>query len=104
MIWIWYCVYSHASSIRPAGKGQYHQRIVTIGLNEELERSRLIERLSERLRDLSPAQEGLFQPNQRIELVRNVIPDMVRRDLTHNGLLANGASITNRLLAWIELV
>jgi ERCC4-related helicase len=86
------------------GKGQYHQRIVAIGLNEEWERSRQIERLAESLRDLSSAQIGLFPPIQRTELVRNVIPEMVRRDLTHNGLLGNGASISNRLLAWVELV
>jgi superfamily II DNA or RNA helicase len=86
------------------GKGHYHQRIVTIGLNEAQERSLMIERLAETLQDLAPAQEGLFRPTERANLVRNVIPEMVRRDLTHNGLLVNGASITNRLLAWFELV
>jgi hypothetical protein len=86
------------------GKGHYHQRIVTIGLNEAQERSRLIERLAENLQDLTPAEEGLFRPSDRANLVRNVIPEMVRRDLTHNGLLVNGASISNRLLAWVELV
>ncbi len=86
------------------GKGQYHQRIVTIGINEEWERSRPVERLAETLRDLAPAREWLLEARQRTELVRTVIPEMVRRDLTHGGLLANGASISNRLLAWVELV
>jgi hypothetical protein len=86
------------------GKGQYHQRIVTIGINDKGERSRLIERLAEGLRDLSVAHDGLFDPDQRTRLVRAVIPDMVRRDLAHNGLLADGASLSNRLLVWVELV
>jgi hypothetical protein len=86
------------------GKGQYHQRIVTIGINEQRERSRQIERLGEKLRDLTTAHEALLESAQRTDLVRAVIPEMVRRELAHNGLLANGASISNRLLAWVELV
>jgi len=86
------------------GKGQYHQRIVTIGINDQKERSRQIERLAEKLRDLAAAHEAHFESDKRTELVRAVIPEMVRRDLAHNGLLANGASISNRLLAWVELV
>jgi hypothetical protein len=86
------------------GKGQYHQRIVAIGINEQRERSRQVERLAERLRDLAAAHNALFEPSQRAELVRGVIPEMVRRELAHNGLLANGASISNRMLAWVELV
>ena len=85
------------------GKGQYHQRIVTIGINDEGQRSRQVERLAENLRDLAPAYEVLLDARQRMELVHAVIPEMVRRDLTHGGLLANGASISNRLLAWVEL-
>jgi hypothetical protein len=86
------------------GKGQYHQRIVTIGVNEQRERSRQIERLVEQLRDLAAAHEALFESAQRTELVRAIIPEMLRRDLAHHGQLANGASISNRLLAWVELV
>ncbi|MHB1423870.1 MAG: DEAD/DEAH box helicase [Gemmataceae bacterium] len=86
------------------GKGQYHQRIVTIGINDHRERFRQIERLAEKLRDLAIAHDGLFEPGERTDLVSTVIPDMVRRDLAHNGLLANGASISYRLLAWVELV
>ena len=85
------------------GKGQYHQRIVAIGINEKRERSRQVERLTERLRELAAAHDALFEPSQRTELVRGVIPEMVRRELAHNGLLANGASISDRLLAWVEL-
>jgi hypothetical protein len=86
------------------GKGQYHQQIVTIGLNEVGERSRQVERLGADLRDLELAREALLRPDQRLEWVRSLIPEMIRRELTHNGHLVNGASLTARLLAWVELV
>jgi superfamily II DNA/RNA helicase len=86
------------------GKGQYHQRIVTIGLNEQRERSRQIERLVDSLRELAPAHDGVFRSDERVELVRSIIPDMLRRELTHNGLLASADSLSCRLMAWVELV
>jgi hypothetical protein len=63
----------------------------------------MIERLADRLRDLSVAHESLSDSDQRTCLVRTAIPDMVRRDLAHNGHLADGASLSNRLLVWVEL-
>lgn len=86
------------------GKGQYHQRIVTIGLNENGERSRPIERLASNLCDLEVAQECLLAPERRDHWVRSLVPEMIRRELDHNGLLGNGASLSARLLAWVELV
>jgi hypothetical protein len=86
------------------GKGQYHQRIVTIGVNEQRERSRQIERLAESLRELSPSHDGLFPSDERLELIHSLIPDMLRRELTHNGLLGATDSLSSRLLAWVELV
>lgn len=86
------------------GKGQYHQKIVTIGLNETGERSRPVERLAANLRELGTAHEGLLSAERRAEWVRSVIPEMIRRELAHSGLLANGASLSVRLLAWVELV
>ena len=86
------------------GKGQYHQRIVTIGVNEQRERSRQIERLAASVRELAPSHDGLFQSDERIDLVRSLIPDMLHRELTHNGLLTSADSLSSRLLAWIELV
>lgn len=85
------------------GKGQYRQSIVTLGLNEAGERSRPIERLATSFRELEPAAEGLVPPEQRVEWVRSVLPEMFQRELAHNGCLADGASFSARLLAWVEV-
>ena len=86
------------------GKGQYHQKVVTIGLNENGDRSRPIERAAASLRDLAAAQECLLPEERRADWIRSLVPEMIRRELTHSGLLGNGASLSVRLLAWVELV
>ena len=85
------------------GKGQYHRRVVTLGLNEPGERSRLLERLAGDMRELVPLEQTLLTPEQQTELVRSVLPEMLRRDLDYAGLLTEGASLSSRLLAWVEL-
>jgi len=86
------------------GKGQFHQRIVTIGLSPGGERSPYIEKLAVSFKQLAPADDGRVPMHRRHELVQSVIPDMVRRELAHAGALAEDASFSIRLLAWVELV
>ena len=85
------------------GKGQFNRRIVTLGLSQSGERSRRLERLVPRIREFAPTTEALLKQDTRIDLVRNRLPEMLRRDLTHAGALPDGASFSARLLAWIEL-
>lgn len=85
------------------GKGQYHRRVVVIGLNSSVERSRQIELLAHTLREIEPAERSVFDAGCRLRLVRTVLPEMVRRELSHVGLLEGGSSCSLRLLAWIEL-
>ncbi len=86
------------------GKGQYHQKIIPIGLNEGGERTPAIERLVARLRDLDASHENLLRPERRVEWVRSLLPEMIRRELAHTGSLPDGASFSTRLVAWVELV
>lgn len=86
------------------GKGQFQRRVVTLGLNASGERSRAVEQLAGRLRDLRPSQTSLLQPPKRVELVRKALPEILRRDLAHAGALPDGASFSARLLAWVEIV
>ncbi len=86
------------------GKGHVHQRIVNIGLNAEGERSRPLERIEDYLYGLEPAQQFLFEPVRRAELVQSAVPEMIRRELAHAGILAEDASFSARLLAWGEVV
>lgn len=74
------------------GKCHYHQRIVTIGINGE---NKDVARLNGWSRGADTW--------SRNDVVRDTSA-MVQRNLAHNGLLTNAASISNRLLAWIELV
>jgi len=56
------------------GKGQSHQKVVMLGLNEQGERSRPVERLATILRDLAPAHESLLPVERRAEWVRSLVP------------------------------
>lgn len=77
--------------------------IVNIGLNAEGERYRPLERMEDHLHGLEPAQQFLFEPARRTALVRTAIPEMIRRELAHAGVLAEDASFSARLLAWVEI-
>ena len=85
------------------GKGQFHRRVVILGLNETGERSPLVERMAAHLRDLKPPRSALLEPDRRLELVRKTLPEMLRRDLAYAGALPEGASFSAHLLAWVEL-
>ena len=85
------------------GKGHYHRRIATIGLNADGERARSIEAMATHLPQLTAAEAAVFPRDKRVAFVRNRIPEMLRRDLSHSGALPEGASFSARLLAWIEV-
>ncbi|HET6880581.1 MAG TPA: helicase-related protein [Pirellulales bacterium] len=86
-----------------AGKGQFHQRVVTVGLSSNGERSRVVERHADETLDLEPVNEAVFDVGHRTKLVRLTIPEMIRRDLSHAGILSAEGSMSTRLLAWVEL-
>jgi hypothetical protein len=86
-----------------SGQGRVQQRILSLGLNCDGERSHPLERLLDRLGDLQPCDEAVFDSNRRAELVRSVAPEMIRRELAHTGVLTEEASFSARLLAWVEL-
>ena len=56
------------------------------------------------LSDLCPASEFVLAPAAQTELAGTVIPDMLRRDLAHKGLLSESVAMDWRLLAWVEIV
>jgi hypothetical protein len=84
------------------GKRQYHQRLVTLAANPQGERLRQMERQLGDLRLLRPADHAILQAGERHELL-HTIRDMLRRELSHLGLLNEGESFSSRLLAWIEV-
>ena len=79
------------------------QRVIPIGLDDQGKRSKTIELLLPSLGNLLPASESVLTSAARTKLVSTVLPDMLRRDLAHKGLLSDSITLAWRLLAWVEL-
>lgn len=82
---------------------RFVQKVIPIGLDDQGKRSKAIEVMAPALGSLSPASDSIFTPAERTELASTVIPDMLRRDLTHKGLLSELVTMSWKLLAWVEL-
>jgi len=56
-----------------------------------------------RLAELAVTESGGPMPVSAAEQLRSRLPDMVRRELQHRGLLTDEASVAMRLIAWIQV-
>lgn len=81
---------------------RYMQRILSVGLDQEGNRCPRIERLADSLGNLEPASSSVLSTANRTNLVSTTIPEMLRRDLLHKGLLSDSVTVSWRLLAWVE--
>ena len=79
------------------------QKVIPLGLGDHGQRSKSIELLVNSLGRLRPGAESAFNADKRTELVSTVIPEMLRRDLAHKGMLSDSVTLNWRLLAWIEI-
>ena len=79
------------------------QKVIPLGLGDQGQRSKSIELLVNSLGRLRPGAESMFSADKRTELVSTAIPEMLRRDLAHKGLLSDSVTLNWRLLAWIEV-
>ena len=79
------------------------QRVVPIGVDGQGRRSKAVETVLNSLSSLDARSVSVFTEEERRGLVRTVIPEMLRRDLTHKGLLSDSVTVAWRLLAWVEL-
>jgi superfamily II DNA or RNA helicase len=82
---------------------RFMQRIIPIGLDTQGKRNRSIENLVDSFSTLLPAINSSVEPATRTEFLTTAIPEVLRRDLAHKGLLSNSVTMASRLLAWIEL-
>ena len=80
------------------GKGRFQRRVLMIGLDEAGKRSRRLEQVGTRLRELQLTRPALFDRQKRTRLVRKDLPEMIQRELTHAGSLPEGASFSARPL------
>lgn len=78
------------------------QKIAFVGIDAEGNRCKPLERMVDSIEEFSPSSTGLLTPEKRTEFVEVTLPQMLRRDLAHAGVLSDSASLSWRLLAWIE--
>jgi hypothetical protein len=82
---------------------RFIQRVIAVGLDEHGKRCNLIEKLADSVRTLSAGSSSVLCPEKRAELIGVTVPDMLRRDLAHKGLLSDSVTLSWRLLAWVEI-
>ena len=85
----------------PDGSSLRH--ILPIAADQQGHRKREIEHNASALCDLGDAGAASPLPFDRRQLVREVFPEMIQRELNFNGVLSEKSSLYSRLLAWIEL-
>lgn len=79
------------------------QRILRIGLDQDGNRCKRIETLHDSFQSLTPTSNSCFNPARRSDFLQTLIPEMIRRELTYEGLVKASGSLSWKLLAWIEL-
>jgi len=82
---------------------RFIQRVIAVGLDEHGNRSNPIEKLADSLRNLSTGSLSILSPAKRADLIGVTLPEMLRRDMAHKGLLTDSVTLSWRLLAWIEI-
>jgi hypothetical protein len=83
--------------------GFFRQAVIPIAVDATGRRVPTGEGLLNSLREIQPATEGVLDQERRRQLIDAVLPEMLRRDVEHRGLLLEGGSLSTQLIAWIEL-
>jgi len=87
-----------------AGKGQILQKIIPLGIDFNGKRSVKLESLADNLLVLKPAKSGqVGDKAQIIDLLSGEAEQILYRELSHSGMLEEGASYSSRLLACLEI-
>ncbi len=55
------------------------------------------------MKELEPAISGVLNASMRNRLINSVLPDMLRREVEHRGLLRDDASLATQPIAWVEM-
>lgn len=92
---IWYIVIQGKGGLR-------HERIIWLGVTAKGDRSKHVESLAVRLRELHSAQPILSQ-EERSHLMATALPAIMQRALAHSGMLTGEATYGATLLGWVEV-
>ncbi len=82
--------------------GYYRQAIIPLAVDPTGKRLSTADAALTHLRELEPAISSQFDAPTRARIVKSTLPDMLRREVEHRGLLREDASLATRLIGWIE--
>lgn len=83
--------------------GFFRQTVVPLAIDKVGNRLPSGENLLNSIREIQPAAESALDVHQRRHLISAVLPQMLRRDLEHRGLIGDGTSLAIQLVGWAEL-
>jgi hypothetical protein len=83
--------------------GYYRQAVIPLAVDATGRRVAISDASLTHLREIEPAVSSVFDAPLRARLVNSTLPDMLRREVEHRGLLREDASLATRLTAWIEI-
>lgn len=82
--------------------GYFRQAVVAIAVDAAGHRIPTGDVLLNGMREVQPASAGAMNAPLRSAFVSGVLPEMLRRESQHRGLLSEDSSLAMRLVAWIE--
>lgn len=83
--------------------GYFRQAVIPIAVDGAGNRLPTADAMLTQLREIQPAVEGAISGGKRQELVTSTIPEMLRREVEHRGLLQEGTSLAMQLVGWVEM-
>lgn len=83
--------------------GYYRQAVIPLAVDPEGRRQSLADAVLTHIRELQPAVNGALDTPTRARLANTMLPDMLRREVEHRGLLREDSSLATKLIGWIEL-
>ena len=83
--------------------GYYRQAITPLAVDPDGHRLPTGDVLLTSLSDFRPTMDSVLDAPKRSDLVAAVLPEMLRREIEHRGLLQEGCSLAMQLIGWAEL-
>ena len=83
--------------------GYYRQAVVPIAIDAEGRKVPNGETMLAQLREIRPATERVVGEQWARDAVVSILPEMLRREVEHRGLLRDGASLATSLIGWVEI-
>jgi len=83
--------------------GYYRQAIIPLAVDPAGKRLSTADAAFNHLREIEPAMSSPRDAAVRTRLVNSTLPEMLRQEVEHRGLLREDASLATRLIGWVEI-